>query len=198
MSVRPFHQRKRSANNPEALRRIEGTATGDLADAQQHPAAIIFFAEIDAIAPNRETMLGDVEKRVVAQLLALMDGLRSRGRIVLMAATNLSNSVDPALRRPGRLNREICLNPQFKAGRRKILQIHSRQMPLGQDVNLDRMAKMTLGFLGEDLAALCREAAMVCSRGVHLRAAACSAVQQERELATLFDRMDHFNVRWLR
>lgn len=148
---------KHYGESEELLRRI-------FADAQKQPAAIIFFDEIDAIAPNRETVLGDVEKRVVAQLLALMDGLTTRGNIVVIAATNLPNSLDPALRRPGRFDREIGIAPPDRAGRLEILRIHSRRMPLAADVDLAEIAAAAHGFLGADLAALCREAAMICAR----------------------------------
>jgi transitional endoplasmic reticulum ATPase len=155
-------------NGPEIIQKHYGESEELLrqvfTEAQKHPAAIIFFDEIDALAPNRETVLGDVEKRVVAQLLALMDGVASRGKIVVIAATNLPNSVDPALRRPGRFDREIAINPPNKAGRLEILKIHTRFMPLAADVDLERVAALTHGFVGADLAALCREAAMTSAR----------------------------------
>ena len=124
--------------------------------------AIIFIDEIDAIAPKREEMSGDkqVERRVVAQLLSIMDGLESRGQVIVVAATNIPNAVDPALRRPGRFDREIEIGVPDKAGRLQILEIHSRGMPLADDVDLQRLAASTHGFVGADLAALCREAAM--------------------------------------
>jgi transitional endoplasmic reticulum ATPase len=157
-----------SVNGPEIIQKHYGESEELLrqvfTEAQKHPAAIIFFDEIDALAPNRETVLGDVEKRVVAQLLALMDGVASRGKIVVIAATNLPNSVDPALRRPGRFDREIAINPPNKAGRLEILKIHTRYMPLAADIDLERIAARTHGFVGADLAALCREAAMTCAR----------------------------------
>jgi transitional endoplasmic reticulum ATPase len=157
-----------NVNGPEIIQKHYGESEELLrsifAEAQKYPAAIIFFDEIDAIAPNRETVLGDVEKRVVAQLLALMDGLNSRGQVVVIAATNLPNNLDPALRRPGRFDREISINPPDKSGRLEILHIHSRNMPLAIDVDLERLSAKTHGFLGADLAALCREAAMVCAR----------------------------------
>ena len=118
--------------------------------------------KIDAIAPKREQMAGErqVERRVVAQLLSLMDGLEARGQVVLIAATNLPDSIDPALRRPGRFDREIEIGIPDKEGRREALEIHSRGMPLGEAVDLERIAGITHGFVGADLAALCREAAM--------------------------------------
>lgn len=162
-----------NVNGPEIIQKHYGESEERLRkifdEAEKYPATIIFFDEIDAIAPNRETVLGDVEKRVVAQLLALMDGLKSRGQIIVIAATNLPNNVDPALRRPGRFDREIGINPPDKAGRLEILRIHARYMPLADNVSLDRLAALTHGFLGADLAALCREAAMNCAREMRPR-----------------------------
>lgn len=118
--------------------------------------------EIDAIAPRREDMGGEkqVERRVVAQLLALMDGLNSRGQVIVIAATNLPDSLDNALRRPGRFDREIVIPVPDKYGRHEILQVHTRGMPLADDVDLSRLADITHGFVGADLEAFCREAAM--------------------------------------
>jgi len=112
------------------------------------------------IAPKREEVTGEVEKRVVAQLLALMDGLETRGDVIVIAATNRPNAIDPALRRPGRFDREIEIGIPDKKGRKEILQVHTRNMPLSDDVDLDRLSEITHGFTGADLAALCREAAM--------------------------------------
>ncbi|SEQ83074.1 AAA family ATPase [Thalassovita taeanensis] len=160
-----------SINGPEIIQKHYGESEELLRkifeEAQKHPATILFIDEIDALAPNRETVLGEVEKRVVGQLLALMDGVTSRGKVVVMAATNLPNSVDPALRRPGRFDREISINPPTKAGRAEILEIHTRFMPLAADVDLEWIAAVTHGFLGADLAALCREAGMACARDGH-------------------------------
>lgn len=157
-----------SINGPEVIQKHYGESEEVLRkvfeEAQKHPATILFIDEIDALVPNRETVLGEVEKRVVGQLLALMDGVTSRGKVVVMAATNLPNAVDPALRRPGRFDREISINPPTKAGRREILDIHTRFMPLSADVDLERVAAVTHGFLGADLAALCREAGMASAR----------------------------------
>lgn len=133
-------------------------------EAAQYPASVIFFDEIDALAPSRENVLGELEKRVVSELLALMDGLKSRGRTIVMAATNLPNQIDPALRRPGRLDREIEIRPPDPAGRLEILKIHTQRMPLAEDIDLRKIAERTPGFLGADLAALCREASMSCLR----------------------------------
>jgi transitional endoplasmic reticulum ATPase len=137
-------------------------------DAQAHAPAIIFIDEIESIAPKREEMGAEkqVERRVVAQLLALMDGLESRGQVIVMAATNVPNIVDPALRRPGRFDREISIPIPDKNGRLEILQIHTRGMPLAEDVNLEKLAEITHGFVGADLEALAREAAMSALRKI--------------------------------
>ncbi len=137
-------------------------------EANSRAPSIIFIDEIDAIAPKREDMGGEkqVERRVVAQLLALMDGLESRGQIVVIGATNIPNSLDPALRRPGRFDREIAIPIPDRKGRLEILQIHTRGMPLSQDVDLKRIADITHGFVGADLEALAKEAAMACVRDI--------------------------------
>jgi transitional endoplasmic reticulum ATPase len=134
--------------------------------AEEEAPSIIFIDEIDAIAPKRSEVTGEVEKRVVAQLLALMDGLESRGQVIVIGATNRPNALDPALRRPGRFDREIEIGIPDKKGRKEILQIHTRGMPLASDVSLDKLAEMTKGYTGADLAALCREAAMKCIRRI--------------------------------
>ena len=128
--------------------------------AEENAPSIIFIDEIDAIAPKREEVTGEVEKRVVSQLLALMDGLKPRGRVVVIGATNRPNAIDPALRRPGRFDREIEIGVPNKQGRLEILQIHTRGMPLAEDVDLEKIASITHGFVGADLEALCKEAAM--------------------------------------
>jgi len=140
----------------------EARLRGVFSEAEANAPAIIFIDEIDAIAPKREEMGGEkqVERRVVAQLLALMDGLESRGNVIVIAATNIPNSLDPALRRPGRFDREIEIGIPDQKGRLGILQIHTRGMPLAQDVDLEKLSKITHGFVGADLEALCREAAM--------------------------------------
>jgi transitional endoplasmic reticulum ATPase len=153
-------------NGPEIIDKLYGASEANLRgifeDARKHAPAIIFIDEIDAIAPKREDLSGDrqVERRVVAQLLALMDGLESRGNVIVIAATNLPNSLDPALRRPGRFDREISISVPDTIGRREILDIHTRGMPLASDVDLARLAAITHGFVGADLQAFCREAAM--------------------------------------
>ena len=129
-------------------------------EAAKNAPSIIFIDEIDAIAPKREEVTGEVEKRTVSQLLALMDGLKARGKVIVIAATNMPNSLDPALRRPGRFDREIEIGVPDTKGRKEILQIHTRNMPLEPDVDLDFLAGRTYGFVGADLEALAKEAAM--------------------------------------
>jgi transitional endoplasmic reticulum ATPase len=151
---------------PEIMGKFYGESEGRLRavfeEAKANAPAILFIDEIDAIAPRREDMGGEkqVERRVVAQLLALMDGLESRGEIIVIGATNIPNSLDPALRRPGRFDREIAISIPDQKGRLEILQIHTRGMPLAQDVNLEKLSQITHGFVGADLEALSREAAM--------------------------------------
>ena len=157
-----------SVNGPEMIHKFYGESEAHLRrlfeEASQRAPSIIFLDEIDAIAPRRERVVGDVEKRVVAQLLALMDGLTQRQHVIVLAATNLPNALDPALRRPGRFDREISIPIPDQHGRREILEIHSRGMPLAGDVELARVAAMTHGFVGADLEALCREAGMIALR----------------------------------
>ena len=151
---------------PEIMGKFYGESEGRLRsvfeEAKTNAPAILFIDEIDAIAPKREEMGGEkqVERRVVAQLLALMDGLESRGEIIVIGATNIPNSLDPALRRPGRFDREIAISIPDQKGRLEILQIHTRGMPLAQDVNIEKLSQITHGFVGADLEALSREAAM--------------------------------------
>jgi transitional endoplasmic reticulum ATPase len=153
-------------NGPEIIDKWYGSSEANLRqifeEARKQAPAIIFIDEIDAIAPKREEMSGDrqIERRVVAQLLTLMDGLESRGKVMVIAATNIPNTLDPALRRPGRFDREIVISVPDKEGRQEILEIHTRGMPLASDVDLGRMAALTHGFVGADLEALSREAAM--------------------------------------
>ena len=130
--------------------------------AEDSAPSIVFIDEIDSIAPNRNDVNGEVERRVVAQLLTLMDGLSGRGDVIVIAATNREESVDPALRRPGRFDREIEIGIPGRDGRKDILAVHLRSMPLDEDVSTDRLANLTQGFVGADLAALAREAAMKC------------------------------------
>jgi len=153
-----------SISGPEIMSKYYGESEERLREifrqAEENAPSIIFIDELDAIAPRREEVTGEVEKRVVAQLLALMDGLRPRGRVVVIGATNRPNAIDPALRRPGRFDREIEIGVPNKQGRFEILQIHTRNMPLAEDVDLEKIASITHGFVGADLAALCKEAAM--------------------------------------
>ena len=149
---------------PEIVSKFVGEAEERLRsifqEAEQNAPSIIFIDEIDAIAPKREEVVGEVEKRIVSQLLALMDGLKSRGSVVVIAATNRPNAIDPALRRPGRFDREIEIGVPDRKARKEILLIHTRGMPLAKDVNLDELAAVTHGFVGADLYSLCKEAAM--------------------------------------
>lgn len=155
-------------SGPEIIQKFYGESEARLRkifeDAQKRAPCIIFFDEIDSLAPKRERVEGEVEKRVVAQLLALMDGLKSRGDVIVMAATNRPNSLDPALRRPGRFDREIAIGIPNEQARREILEIYARGMPLGIDIDLSDLAATTHGFTGADLNALCREAAMAALR----------------------------------
>ncbi len=151
-------------NGPEVVSKFVGEAEKKIREkfqeAEKKAPSIIFIDEIDAIASKREESYGEVEKRMVAQLLATMDGLNERGKVVVIAATNRPNAIDPALRRPGRFDREIIIGVPSKAGRLNILKIHTRNMPLEKDVKLKRWAELTHGFVGADLAALCKEAAI--------------------------------------
>ncbi|MGD1838722.1 MAG: CDC48 family AAA ATPase [Nitrososphaeraceae archaeon] len=149
---------------PEIMSKFYGESEEKLREvfkqAQENSPSIIFIDEIDSIAPKREDVSGDVEKRVVSQLLTLMDGLKSRGKVIVIAATNRPNSVDPALRRPGRFDREIEIGIPDASGRHDILQIHTKDMPLSKDVDLKNIAKTTHGFVGADLELVSKEAAM--------------------------------------
>lgn len=157
-------------NGPEIMSKFYGESEQNLRkkfeEAEANAPAIIFFDEIDAIATKREETKGDVEKRVVAQLLGMMDGLKSRGKVIVIAATNIPNQLDPALRRPGRFDREIEIGVPDKKGRLDILKIHTRNMPLAKNVNLKEMAKVTHGFVGADLNSLAKEAAMIVLRRI--------------------------------
>ncbi len=151
-------------NGPEIMHKFYGESEGKLrevfAQASNNAPSILFIDEIDVIAPKREKILGDVEKRVVGQLLALMDGLKSRGQVVVIGATNIPNALDPALRRPGRFDREISIGIPDRNSRLEIINIHTRGMPLEENVDISHLADVTHGYVGADLAALCREAAM--------------------------------------
>jgi transitional endoplasmic reticulum ATPase len=153
-----------SINGPEIMSKFYGESEKKLRkifiEAEEKSPSIIFIDEIDAIAPKRETVTGEVERRVVAQLLALMDGLHSRGKVIVIGATNRPNSLDPALRRPGRFDREIEIKVPNEKGRREVFQIHTRSMPLDKKISLKEYANITHGFVGADISAVCREAAM--------------------------------------
>ncbi len=157
-------------NGPEVINKFYGQSEANLRsvfeEASTHTPSVIFIDEIDALAPKRADVAGEVEKRVVAQLLGLMDGLQARGQVIVIGATNLPDALDPALRRPGRFDRELNVGVPDRTGRLEILQIHTRGMPLAADIDLDRLAALTHGFVGADLEALCREAAMVALRGL--------------------------------
>ena len=153
-----------SISGPEIMSKFYGESEGNLREifkeAQENAPSIIFIDEIDSIAPKREEVSGDVEKRIVSQLLTLMDGISSRGKIVVIGATNRPNAIDPALRRPGRFDREIEIGIPDEKGRLDVLLIHTRDMPLTEDVDLVSIARVSHGFVGADLQALSKEAAM--------------------------------------
>src|ERR671924_60339 len=157
-----------SISGPEIMSKFYGESEARLREifkeAKEKAPSIIFIDEIDSIAPKREEVTGEVERRVVSQLLSLMDGLEARGKVIVIAATNRPNAIDPALRRPGRFDREIEIKVPDKRGRLEILQIHTRNMPLDTEVDQDRVAAVTHGFVGADLEYLCKEAAMKCLR----------------------------------
>ena len=151
-------------NGPEIMSKFYGQSEENLRkifeDAEKNAPSIIFIDEIDAIAPKRSEVHGEVERRVVSQLLTLMDGLKGRGKLIVIGATNIPDSMDPALRRPGRFDREIRIDAPDRIGRKEIIQIHTRGMPMCDDCDIDHLADITYGFVGADLAALAREAAM--------------------------------------
>jgi transitional endoplasmic reticulum ATPase len=157
-----------SISGPEIMSKFYGESEARLREifkeARDKAPSIVFFDEIDSIAPKREEVTGEVERRVVSQMLSLMDGLEGRGKVIVIAATNRQNALDPALRRPGRFDREIEIKVPDKHGRLEILQIHTRNMPLDPDVDQPRIAAVTHGFVGADLEYLCKEAAMKCLR----------------------------------
>ncbi len=157
-----------SISGPEIMSKFYGESEARLREifkeTKEKAPSIIFIDEIDSIAPKREEVTGEVERRVVSQLLSLMDGLEARGKVIVIAATNRPNAIDPALRRPGRFDREIEIKVPDKRGRLEILQIHTRNMPLDSDVNQEKIASVTHGFVGADLEYLCKEAAMKCLR----------------------------------
>ncbi|KAL0417690.1 UNVERIFIED_CONTAM: Cell division cycle protein 48 [Sesamum radiatum] len=155
-------------NGPEIMSKLAGESESNLRkafeEAEKNAPSIIFIDEIDSIAPKREKTHGEVERRIVSQLLTLMDGLKSRAHVIVMGATNRPNSIDPALRRFGRFDREIDIGVPDEVGRLEVLRIHTKNMKLSDDVDLERIAKDTHGYVGADLAALCTEAALQCIR----------------------------------
>ncbi|MDQ3851395.1 MAG: CDC48 family AAA ATPase [Thermoproteota archaeon] len=157
-----------SISGPEIMSKFYGESEARLREifreAREKAPTIMFIDEIDSIAPKREEVTGEVERRIVSQLLSLMDGLETRGRVVIIAATNRPNALDPAVRRPGRFDREIEIRVPDKFGRLEILQVHSRNMPFDSSVDQSRIAAVTHGFVGADLEYLCKEAAMKCLR----------------------------------
>ncbi|CAM0955843.1 unnamed protein product [Alopecurus aequalis] len=155
-------------NGPEIMSKLAGESESNLRkafeEAEKNAPAIIFIDEIDSIAPKREKTHGEVERRIVSQLLNLMDGLKSRAHVIVMGATNRPNSIDPALRRFGRFDREIDIGVPDEVGRLEVLRIHTKNMKLAEDVELERISSGTHGYVGADLAALCTEAALQCIR----------------------------------
>lgn len=184
-----------AVNGPEIIHKFYGESEAKLRDVFEEAAskspAIIFIDEIDAIAPKRTEVSGEVEKRVVGQLLVLMDGLKKRKHVVVIAATNIPDSIDLALRRPGRFDREIAISVPNKEGRMEILDIHTRNMPLAKDVNLLRIAEITHGFVGADLEALCREAGMLAIREIMPEKDCYNLISHEK-LQNLEITMEHF------
>jgi len=183
-------------NGPEVIHKFYGESEAHLRrifeEAQAKAPSIVFLDEIDAIASKRAEVRGDVEKRVVAQLLALMDGLKTRGQVIVIGATNLPDSLDGALRRPGRFDREIEIGIPDRNGRREILEIHTRGMPLEPDIDMDHLAGATHGFAGADLEALAREAAMVALRRLIPSIDLASAEIPYEQLMELSVTMDDF------
>ena len=176
-------------NGPEVMRKFYGESEAKLRevfeDAARHAPAIIFIDEIDAVAPKRAEVVGEVEKRVVAQLLGLMDGFVSRGQVIVIGATNIPEVLDPALRRPGRFDREIEIGVPNTQGRLQILRIHTRAMPLGSNVQLQEIAEHSHGFVGADLEALCQEVGMIALRRFLSAAPVTSGGADAAELAAL-------------
>jgi len=179
-------------SGPEIMSKYYGQSEENLRnifkEASESAPSIIFIDEIDSIAPKREETKGDVERRVVAQLLALMDGLEERGKVIVIGATNRVNDIDPALRRPGRFDREIEIGIPDKKGRREIITIHTRGMPLAKDVDLDKLAGKTEGYTGSDIAAVCNEAVMLAIRE-HINK---GGAMEENKLKRLKVKAKHF------
>src|SRR5437899_12060210 len=157
-----------SISGPEIMSKFYGESEARLREifkeAKEKSPSIIFIDEIDSIAPKREEVIGEVERRVVSQMLSRMDGLEGRGKVIVIGATNRPNALDPALRRPGRFDREIEIRIPDRKGRLDILLIHTRNMHRTEDVNLEKLAAISHGYVGADLEYLCKEAAMKCLR----------------------------------
>jgi transitional endoplasmic reticulum ATPase len=157
-----------AVNGPEIVSKFYGESEQRLRKVFQEAArqqpSVVFLDELDSIAPSRENASGDLEVRLVSQLLTLMDGLEDRGQVVVIGATNRPGAIDPALRRPGRFDHEVEIAPPDGAGRRAVLQVHTRSMPVSADLDLDELAERTAGFVGADLASLCQEAALAAAR----------------------------------
>ncbi len=185
-----------SVNGPEIMSKFYGESEQRLRDvfkeAEENAPAIIFIDEIDSIAPRRAEVTGEVERRVVAQLLSLMDGLKERKNVVVIGATNRPEAIDPALRRPGRFDREIELRVPDREGRKEIFQIHTRGMPLADDVDLDELTDITHGFVGADIANLCREAAMNALREILPKIDLEEKILPKEVLDNLFVTRKHF------
>ncbi|MGM0510586.1 MAG: CDC48 family AAA ATPase [Thermoplasmatota archaeon] len=159
-----------SISGPEIMSKYYGESEGRLREifeeAEENQPSIIFIDEIDSIAPKRDEVTGETERRIVAQLLSLLDGLQARGKVIVIGATNRAHALDPALRRPGRFDREIEIGMPNKEGRKQIAEIHTRGMPLSEDVDLDKIASLTHGYVGADIEALAKEAAMLALREI--------------------------------
>jgi transitional endoplasmic reticulum ATPase len=183
-------------NGPEIMRKFYGESEAKLREvfeeAARHAPAILFIDEIDAVAPKRTEVVGEVEKRVVAQLLSLMDGFVARGQVIVIGATNIPEVLDPALRRPGRFDREIEIGVPNTQARLQILRIHTRAMPLAPDVDLQEIAEHTHGFVGADLEALVQEVGMIALRGFLATVPLESGGAASAELGTLQVTRDHF------
>ncbi len=187
-------------SGPEIISKFYGESEARLREifqkAHEMAPSIIFIDELDAIAPKREEVTGEVERRVVAQLLSLMDGMGARGNIIVIGATNRPNAIDPALRRPGRFDREIEIGVPDKMGRHEALQIHTRAMPLTSDVDLHRLSDICHGYTGADISALCREAAMKALRrylpGISLAEERIPSAMLEKMEVSLGDFMDAY------
>ncbi len=184
-------------NGPEIVHKFYGESEKHLKDvfdkAGQSAPSIVFIDEIDSIAPKRTEVQGDVEKRIVATLLSQMDGLKGRGQVIVIGATNIPDVLDPALRRPGRFDREIRIGIPDRIGRKKILEIHTRGMPTTDDVDLKHLADITHGYVGADLEALAREAAMICLREIFNKPGVSLDSIPPDTLLSLQVTMAHFN-----